>query len=187
MVYAWHPVVFSYIRGTLFVLSELWKCSRNCWTSNRLKKLLKQKVQVPSPTFQLPEPVASELQNLTVLKAPPYPPKHISQLCLVKWQVWCKFCRSQNLSQLHDEHPGQESGGSGYKNHCYEELRKSVEARFNVLLTKVNQSLIWALLQLMGWLPLCLFPQKFYDCSIVQFMLFLCVPDFKFNRVVLCS
>ncbi len=56
------------------MLSELWKCSRNYWTSNRLKKLLKQKVQVPSPTFQLPEPVASELQNLTVLKAPPSPP-----------------------------------------------------------------------------------------------------------------
>jgi exocyst complex component 3 len=50
--------------------------------------------------------------------------------------------KSQNLSQLHDEHPGQESGGSGYKNRCYEELRKSVEARFNVLLTEVNQSLI---------------------------------------------
>jgi exocyst complex component 3 len=45
--------------------------------------------------------------------------------------------KSQNLSQLHDEHPGQESGGSGYKNRCYEELRKSVEARFNVLLTKL--------------------------------------------------
>ncbi|CAM6002290.1 unnamed protein product [Sphagnum balticum] len=42
-----------------------------------------------------------------------------------------------NLSQLHDEHPGQESGGSGYKNRCYEELHKSVEARFNVLLTKL--------------------------------------------------
>ncbi|CAK9200944.1 unnamed protein product [Sphagnum troendelagicum] len=45
--------------------------------------------------------------------------------------------KSQNLSQLHDEHPRQESGGSGYKNRCYEELRKSVEARFNVLLTKL--------------------------------------------------
>ncbi|CAK9203206.1 unnamed protein product [Sphagnum jensenii] len=45
--------------------------------------------------------------------------------------------KSQNLSQPPDEHPRQESGGSGYKNRCYEELRKSVEARFNVLLTKL--------------------------------------------------
>jgi hypothetical protein len=42
-------------------------------------------VQVPSPTFQLPEPVASELQNLTVLKAPPTPPTHPTFHNVVWW------------------------------------------------------------------------------------------------------
>jgi hypothetical protein len=64
------------------------------------------------------------------------------------------LCRSQNLSQPPDEHPRQESGG--YKNRCYEELRKSVEARFNVLLTKVNQNSDLKI-HLVDGLPSCVF------------------------------
>jgi hypothetical protein len=56
--------------GDLFVLSELWKCSKKYWTSNRLKKLLKLMVQVPCLIFQLLEPAASEFQDLTVLRNP---------------------------------------------------------------------------------------------------------------------
>jgi exocyst complex component 3 len=66
------------------------------------------------------------------------------------------LCRSQNLSQPPDEHPRQEPGGSGYKNRCYEELRKSVEARFNVLLTKVIQNSDLKILLVDG-LPSCRF------------------------------
>lgn len=46
--------------------------------------------------------------------------------------------RSQNLSQPLEEQTKPRVGGLAYKDHCYEEIRKSIEARFDVLLNNVR-------------------------------------------------
>lgn len=47
--------------------------------------------------------------------------------------------KSQNLSQPLEEQTKPRVGGLAYKDHCYEEIRKSIEARFDVLLNNLVQ------------------------------------------------
>lgn len=49
--------------------------------------------------------------------------------------------RSQNLSQPPEEQAKPKVGGLGYKDRCYEEIRKTIEARFDVLLKTVRDFL----------------------------------------------
>ena len=46
--------------------------------------------------------------------------------------------RSQNLSQPLEEQAKPKVGGLGYKDRCYEEIRKTIAARFEVLLNTVR-------------------------------------------------
>lgn len=46
--------------------------------------------------------------------------------------------RSQNLSQPPEEQTKPKVGGLAYKDRCYEEIRKSIETRFDVLLNTVG-------------------------------------------------
>lgn len=48
--------------------------------------------------------------------------------------------RSQNLSQPPEEQSKPKVGGLAYKDRCYEEIRKSIETRFDVLLNTVGES-----------------------------------------------
>jgi hypothetical protein len=48
--------------------------------------------------------------------------------------------RSQNLSQPSEDQNKAKAAGLRYKDRCYEEIRKSIEGRFDVLLNQVSGS-----------------------------------------------
>ena len=48
--------------------------------------------------------------------------------------------RSQNLSQPSEDQNKAKAAGLRYKDRCYEEIRKSIEGRFDVLLNHVSGS-----------------------------------------------
>lgn len=48
--------------------------------------------------------------------------------------------RSQNLSQPSEDQNKAKTTGLRYKDRCYEEIRKSIEGRFDVLLNQVSGS-----------------------------------------------